>query len=86
MTAHFRSAMTRRGRHVTAGQGDFVGFPDLVLMKPGRLIFAELKSAKGKTTSSQEKWLKMARDAGAEAYCWRPSDIDDIERILVAPF
>lgn len=74
--------MTKRGKWVTAVQGDGKGFPDLVLLRPGRAIMAELKAVKGKVTPEQETWLKTARAANLEAYVWRPSDIDDIERVL----
>ena len=80
--AHFRPAMTKRGKWVTAVQGDGAGFPDLVLIRDSRPIFAELKSAKGKLTAGQEAWLKAASNAGIEVYTWRPRDIDVIERIL----
>lgn len=50
------------------------GFPDLVLAKPGRLIFIELKTAKGKLTAAQTIWLAALTDAGAEAYVFRPLD------------
>jgi hypothetical protein len=33
------------------------GFPDLVLVRPPRIIFAELKSLIGKTTPEQDAWL-----------------------------
>ena len=80
--AHFRPAMTKRGRWVTAVQGDGVGFPDLIMLRHTRGIMAELKAAKGKTTPEQEAWLESARRAEFEAYVWRPSDIDEIERTL----
>lgn len=54
------------------------GYPDLTLVKPGRLIFAELKTEKGKATAHQEEWLEALREAGAEAFLWRPSDWDSI--------
>ena len=81
LAAHFRPGMTKRGRWVTAMSGD-VGFPDCVLIKPGRVIFAELKAAKGRVTPAQRKWLDVAEKAGIEAYLWKPSMIDEIERIL----
>lgn len=34
------------------------GFPDLVLVKEGRVIFAELKTETGKLSPAQERWLK----------------------------
>ena len=81
-TAHFRAAMTQRGRWVTPVQGDGAGFPDLLLLRHNRRIMAELKAAKGKVTAEQELWLESAMRAGFESYLWRPADIDEIERIL----
>jgi VRR-NUC domain len=50
------------------------GFPDLVLVGRGRLIFAEVKSDTGKLTPSQLAWYAGLLDVGAEAYVWRPAD------------
>ena len=50
------------------------GFPDLVLTRKGRLIFAELKSDKGKLTPAQEEWLASLRETAARVYEWRPTD------------
>jgi hypothetical protein len=66
------------------------GFPDLTLAKastgnePGRLIFAELKSEKGKVTPKQQEWLDLLGAVGGnvEVYTWRPSDFDEAARIL----
>ena len=41
------------------------GFPDIVMVKPPRLIFAELKSEKGKITPEQEEWLSLLRQCGS---------------------
>lgn len=75
----------RPGRTVagwrTAIQGD-PGFPDLVLLRRDRLVVAELKSRRGKLTPEQLCWLEDWRQVGAEVYVWRPSDWDDIARIL----
>lgn len=56
------------------------GFPDLVLVKPGRLIFAELKQHGGKLTHDQEVWLSMLRRSvsGVEVELWRPEDFGRI--------
>ena len=61
-----------------------VGFPDDVLVKPGRLIFAELKSRTGKPTAAQARWLAvLARSVpGVETYLWRPADVSAIEQLL----
>ena len=60
------------------------GFPDLVLAHPnGRLIFAELKSQKGKLREGQPEWLALLNTGrGREVYLWRPSDMDTIALIL----
>jgi hypothetical protein len=60
------------------------GFPDLVLLNPkrGRLVFAELKAARGKTTPEQDVWLANLRAAGQEVYLWYPADWDEIEQTL----
>ena len=80
--AHFRPAMTKRGRWVTAVQGDGAGFPDLIMLRHNRRIMAELKAAKGRTTPEQVTWLAAAKDADFEVYIWRPKDIANIEKIL----
>lgn len=82
--AHFRPAMTARGAWVTRMDGH-TGFPDLVLLRPGRLIFAELKrSRKGNTTSPEQLiWLsQLAAVPGIEVYLWTPEAWDDIVKLL----
>lgn len=59
------------------------GFPDLVLCRDGRLIFAELKSDRGTPTAAQQEWLAALRKVkGVEVYLWRPADWEQIERVL----
>lgn len=59
------------------------GFPDLVLVKPGRgICYAELKSAAGKLTTAQKAWLLALTAAGADCRVWRPADWDEIEQTL----
>ena len=60
------------------------GFPDLVLANPEqkRVIFAELKSDKGTVTPYQQEWLDALEACGQEVYLWRPSDIENIARLL----
>lgn len=80
--AHFRPAKDRRGRWSTPMSGD-VGFPDLVLVGHGRLVFAELKTATGKVTPDQQAWLD-ALDAvpGVVARVFRPDDLDELAAVL----
>jgi len=56
------------------------GFPDLVLVRE-RVVFAELKTVKGKVTPEQRVWLAALEGAG-EVYVWRPTDWDAIHSAL----
>lgn len=66
------------------------GFPDLVLVRGERMIFAELKTEKGRVSAAQKGWLTalgvVADWPGSplEVELWRPSDWDDIVRTLTA--
>lgn len=57
------------------------GFPDLVLVRE-RVIFAELKTARGKQSDAQRAWESRLRAAKAEFYLWRPDSWDEIRRVL----
>ena len=60
------------------------GFPDLVLCKPPRLIFAELKSQKGRITPAQQGWLDDLRACPhAEVHLWQPSRWPEIIKVLL---
>lgn len=67
------------------------GFPDMVLIKNGRLIFAELKTDKGKVSEAQSVWLDalerhdtrgIMQTHHYDVVCWRPQDWDEIEAVL----
>ena len=59
------------------------GWPDLAMVRPPRLLFAELKRENGKTTEHQDKWLALLGACpGVETYLWRPSDLDAIATAL----
>jgi len=78
--AHFRPAMTSQGWR-TPMQGD-KGFPDLVLAKKGRIIFAELKSNSGKLSEEQRLWMRELDYDPNEYYIWCPFDLDEIIKVL----
>ncbi len=81
---HDRAAMNARGKWATHIQGD-AGFPDLVLARRGRVIFAELKRATGKVSDDQAEWLEalgVNTTGNPEVYVWRPIDLPEIMEIL----
>jgi hypothetical protein len=60
------------------------GFPDLCMVRDGRLIFAELKTLAGKMSPEQARWFCEIRAAGIEAHLWRPISWRNgtVERVL----
>lgn len=93
--AHFDASVRIVGkerRHV--GDRGAAGFPDLVLVREDRLIFAELKLDTTYPTANQREWLDLltscARNrpvqdeyfAPFEVYLWRPRDRGEIEVVL----
>ena len=60
------------------------GFPDCVIVGT-HVIFAELKTEKGKLSADQKVWRDRILDAGGDWHLWRPSDwtCDYIRDILV---
>jgi uncharacterized linocin/CFP29 family protein len=84
---HGRPARTGSGGWATAIQGH-KGFPDLVLARDGRVIFAELKTddPRSRLRPEQAAWLDalgldQLRD-GPEVYVWRPRDRRTVEEKL----
>jgi hypothetical protein len=51
------------------------GFPDLVIVGHGGVIFREAKTARGTTTTNQEWWAARLIQAGADWAIWRPADL-----------
>ena len=87
---HGRAAQVREGKWVTPIQGD-AGFPDLVMARNGLIVFAELKSEKGRISEGQDRWaqgLDTDRQPGGGVsaahryFLWRPADWDEIETTL----
>ncbi|HEX3332581.1 MAG TPA: VRR-NUC domain-containing protein [Gaiellales bacterium] len=81
--AHFRAARTAHGWR-TPVAADGKEFVDLVLAKPGRLIFAECKSEAGRLTKEQRAWTAVLGAAGAEVYVWQvgSTSLQDVADIL----
>ena len=74
------------------------GFPDMVMVRGAVVIFAELKTERGRVSRPQREWLDALKSVERQAfedksegfeeyrvvrvYLWRPSDWDDIEKVL----
>lgn len=58
------------------------GFPDIVATDGARVLWIELKSATGKLTAAQARWIELLQHAGQECYIWRPKDWPAIIEIL----
>jgi len=62
------------------------GMPDLVLCRPPRLIFAELKTMKGQLSEYQIEWMDLLSDTPhSEVYLWRPDSWETIQQVLTGP-
>ena len=71
--------------HAFLSIGSVAGFPDLICLRGGEMVVAELKSTTGKTTEAQEQWLFSFRAVpGARVFVWKPDDESwaEIEREL----
>jgi len=88
--SHFMNRIRRRAKllgwedfHQQDSMGTRAGLPDLILVRPPRVIFAELKSEHGRLTPAQRHTLaKLMGCPGVETYIWRPQDMQDIWTIL----
>lgn len=60
------------------------GYPDVTLVRRGRLIFAELKTTAGKVSPEQRAWLSdLSECLGVDTCVWRPSDVDTVLTTLM---
>lgn len=70
--------------HDTDSKRNHAGLPDIVAVRRGRVLFAELKSSTGRVRIEQRSWLDALADTAAEVYVWRPRDwhAGTIEEVL----
>jgi VRR-NUC domain len=76
--AHFRPARTSKGWR-TPVQADGKGFPDLVMVRKGVLLFAELKGENGRRSPEQQAWIDALGEVAVHnhrivGFEWRPVD------------
>lgn len=78
-----RTSLTESGRYLTAIQGH-KGWPDLVLCRPPRLMFVELKRKPNKIQTEQQEWLRRLELCGVETrIVWVPEGQDEFIADLV---
>jgi hypothetical protein len=83
--AHFRPAKTSRGWRVPVSGPLGAGWPDLVLVRDERLIFAELKRSTSNRPSPDQVMVLTLLAGAAETYVWTPADFEDIATVLSRP-
>lgn len=85
-TAHFRPAKTDKGWR-TPVSGDGKGFPDLVLLRRGRMLVVEMKSETAPAPKAEQAdWLSAFEAVVSVQVCvWRPRHwlTGEIERALL---
>jgi hypothetical protein len=60
------------------------GFPDLVMVRNGRLLLWELKGPHGKPTPAQLEWIEALKQVpGVDARIVTPDDLDNAYQALV---
>jgi hypothetical protein len=88
--AHFMARVRKLARlygwvdwHTLDSTGTRSGEPDLRLVRPPRYILAELKSQHGRLSLPQAAAIALLEQCpGIETYVWKPSDWQDIQRVL----
>lgn len=69
--------------HETIAYRSGAGMPDLTLVRGSRIVYAELKTMRGKVTPSQAEVIALLMATGkVEAYIWRPDAWEEIGRVL----
>ena len=57
--------------HTFNSRRSAAGYPDVTLVRAGRLLFLELKSKTGRVTDEQKEWITALQQARVEAYVMR---------------
>jgi len=69
--------------HTHDARHSVAGFPDLVLVRGERLVFAELKRHGQQPSAAQTTWLAdLGRVPGVTVAVWRPTDFEEVQRAL----
>lgn len=68
--------------HETDSRRSKAGFPDLVIAGPYGVVFAELKTEKGRVSKGQQEWIDALDASQQSVYVWRPSQLPQISTLL----
>jgi hypothetical protein len=69
--------------HTRDSRRSDVGFPDTILVRPPRLIVAELKREGKMPTLEQYEWLRVfAMIESVESYWWTPNQLEEVKEVL----
>lgn len=74
--------------HPLQSKGSEPGWPDLAMVRSGRLFLVELKTDDGRLSPAQREWFdqlgQVAAAAGDAIHVdvWRPADFDRAHRLL----
>lgn len=68
--------------HTQDSRRSAAGFPDLVLVRAGEMMFVELKTEKGRISPAQHEWLDSLARAHPAVMLWRPRDWPTIDAVL----
>ena len=64
--------------HALRSEGSEPGLPDLIMVRDGRLLLWELKSATGRVSKEQQKWLdRLAVVDRIDVNIVRPDDLTE---------
>ncbi len=81
--AHFRKVRVQRQNgscyYETPVQADGAGWPDLVCIGAGQVLWIELKVKSGKLSAEQKQWRDALIATGQRYFCWWPRDWEMIE-------
>jgi hypothetical protein len=78
----YAELMGWRVHHTFDSRKSSPGVPDLLCIRRPRVVWAELKSDRGRLTDDQRAWLLDLRACGQEAYLWSPRNWSAVEKLL----
>jgi Holliday junction resolvase len=72
LQANIKNLLTRHGWLVRKMSAEsMVGWPDLLIVRDGRVAFIEVKTAAGRVSKRQQLTHEAIREHGGQVYIWR---------------